>query len=154
MAVAIKKKVSVPASKTKAAPKVILEPGQKAVTGFKDQVDRLATLHAQIGDLAPVFKEIKKIEEKLRAVAGEAVANTEGAVVVGTKADFVVSACGTSRAINDMKGVRSAMGDKLFMEVAKVTLGDVDKYLTEDQKTKLVTETQEGSRSGKLRLKE
>ena len=56
---------------------------------------------------------------------------------------------GNSRSIKDMALVKKFMGAETFMKVATVKLGDIDKYLTGDQR-ELAIETARTSRTVKV----
>lgn len=125
-------------------------PQKGVITGYEADVDRLAEITAKLAPLTNLMKEASVIEKKLREVADEAVAAEETATVTGTKHNYCVKERTMARSITDMAQVRKQMGDPLFMEVAKVTLADIDKYLTEEQKSNVLVQSRTGSRRGEL----
>jgi hypothetical protein len=108
-------------------------------------VDRIVELKKQIDALAPVAKEYDALVKNLR---GQAMEQDPKQVVSfeGTDHTVVFSEAGKTRTIIDMKEVKKALGNEVFFEVAKVTLGDIDKYLSDDDKASLIKEEQDGPR--------
>jgi hypothetical protein len=114
--------------KTKAAPK----------SATAQTVDRIIELKKQIDALAPITKEFDKLTKGLREQAMEQ-DPTQPVVFEGTDHAVVFSEASKVRKLGDMKLVKKALGNDTFFEVAKVTLGDCDKYLTPEELALLVT---------------
>jgi len=101
-------------------------------------VDRIVELKKIIDAVSPASKEFAKLTGELRAQAMEQ--NPKETVVFeGSDYNVVFSEASTVRKLGDMKEVKKALGNEIFFEVAKVTLGDIDKYLTPNEVIPLVT---------------
>lgn len=155
MAVTLTKKAK-PAAKTavppaKATPATKLAAGE--IKGYEEKVDRLVEIEkalAAIPDVSKLLADRTKIEGELRKIASEVLPADEGGKFPGTLKDFVVGPRGNAREIKDLTEVRKALGDETFFKIAKVTLTDLDKYLTEVQKAALIESKQEGNRPATL----
>ena len=112
-------------------------------------VDRLAEIAKKLAKLDPLLKEKAELEKGLREAA-EDVAPDEIVTFEGTDFNFVLSAQREERRITDMKMVRKLMGNETFMEVAKVTLKDIDNILSGEEREKVLESGRTGSRTGKL----
>lgn len=141
---------------TKAAVKLTAKPAAKAaskqgvLSGYESIVDQLAELEVIISPaVLTALKKQKRLEEELRAIADKEVAADAPATISGTTHDFTVTERGEQRAV-DVKEVRKAMGDKLFFEVARVNLSDVDKYLSAAEQASCISVSRSGYRKGKL----
>lgn len=143
---------------TKAAVKPIAKPAKAAsqkgvLSDYVTVVDRLAELEAIISpEVQKALKERKRLEDELRAVADAQVPADEKVVFAGTKANFSVSEKSEQRTV-DVKQARLALGEKLFGELARLLLGDVDRYLSKSEQSTCVTAARTGSRKGQLVLK-
>jgi|OpeIllAssembly_1097287.scaffolds.fasta_scaffold121730_3 hypothetical protein len=114
--------------KTKAAPK-----SATAMT-----VDRIIELKKQIDALAPITKEYDKLTKGLREQAMEQ-DPSQPVVFEGTDYSVVFSEATKVRKIDNMMGLKKALGNEVFWEVAKITLTDVDKYLTPNESAEFIT---------------
>lgn len=143
-----------PSAKASVKAKVVEKPG--VVFGYEEEVDRLAEIEAEIRKIPSVkllMQEKNKLEKYLRDVADGKVLASETATYIGTEYCFHVSAKSMQRTIPSMKEVAKMFGP-LFMEVASVSMTDIDKYLTEEQKAKVLIEDRTGARRGELVAKE
>lgn len=70
----------------------------------------------------------------------------ENYVVYGNTYTVELGKKASNREITDMEKVKKYLGQKTFMEIATVKLGDIDKYLTLPQR-KEVTTTNRGKRT-------
>jgi hypothetical protein len=129
--------------------------GYKGVlSGYETLVDELAALEQVITpEVQKALKHQKRLQEELRAVADKEVAADAKITFRGSTHNFTVTEKGEQRSITDIQECRKALGDKLFYQCVKVNLGDLDKYLTEDQKGFIAT-TRTGPRKGQLVTKE
>jgi len=55
----------------------------------------------------------------------------------GSKYECVAGAREKTRTIVDIRAIKKKLGDDVFFKIAKVNLGDVDKYITATEQTKL-----------------
>lgn len=137
-----------PAVKTAPAPVI-----KGAIPGYEVEVDRAAALITELAPFKSKFKELADLEKKLRDAADAVTPADKEAAVLGTEGRyFKVTERAKARNITSMAEVRKLMGEKLFMECATVTLGDIDKYVPKADQPKIITETQTGSRKGSLVL--
>jgi len=104
----------------------------------------IAALQAK---LKPMLDAKKALEAKIDAL--EIGDDVEGHVERGAAFEAEIGKRGKSRAIKDMNAVRTAMGTALFMQLATVKLGDLDKYLTPPQ-LELVLKTERTAHSVKV----
>ena len=127
-----------------APPKTIAD--TKLVSDFAELIDRVGTLEA--GEAA-VKEQIKKLTASLkplndaRAELAEMIDGLElddDAVGQELGAAFYVEygKRGSSREISDMDKLKELLGVELFMQLATVTLKDVDSYLTPPQKEQVL----------------
>ena len=150
--------------KFKTKPKVSDEQIEQLATAAKEvDVSPWAELVDQVGALmeeaSPIIAEIAALQEKLKPLAekkaelqkimddlpgDDATHRLNGTIF---RAD--AGKKGNSRSIKDMALVKKFMGQDTFMKVATVKLGDIDKYLTGDQREQ-VTETSRTSRTVKV----
>ena len=101
-------------------------------------VDRIVELKKIIDAVSPASKEFAKLTTELRTQAMEQ-DPAEKVVFEGSDHNIVFSEASKVRKLGDMKEVKKALGNEIFFEVAKVTLGDIDKYLTVEEVAELVT---------------
>jgi hypothetical protein len=101
-------------------------------------VDRLVELRKLIDAVTPAQKEYDKISKELRAQAMEQ-DPTEPVVFEGTDHNVIFSEATKVRKIDNMLGIKKALGNEVFWDVAKVTLTDIDKYLTPNESAEFIT---------------
>lgn len=129
--------------------------------------DPYAALKAKIDEVGRMEVEAKKIEARIKAEQAKLKPYKDGVAELlamveefGLSADQVLEksgesfaaefgAKGQSRSITDLGKVRSFMGDDLFMQLASVTLKNIDDYLTPPQKEACLT-TERTKRSVKF----
>ena len=116
--------------------KVKAKPAIKSATEMT--VDRIVELKKAIDAVASLAKEYSKLTTQLRE---QAMQQDPSQVVSfeGTTHTVVFSEASKVRKLGDMKEIKKALGNEVFFEVAKVTLGDMDKYLTPEEINNLVT---------------
>lgn len=110
----------------------------KAKSATATMVDRIVELKRQMDAVAPLAKEYKTLTDDLRKQAME---QDPSQVVTfeGTDHIVVFSEASNVRKLGDMEQVKKALGKEIFFKVAKVTLTDIDKYLTPEESAELVT---------------
>jgi glutamate-1-semialdehyde aminotransferase len=101
-------------------------------------VDRIVELKKAIDAIAPLQKEFKKLTDDLRAQAMEQ-DPAHPVVFDGTDHSVLFTEAAKVRKLTDMQAVRKALGNDIFFEVAKVTLTDIDKYLSPEESAQLCT---------------
>jgi len=105
-------------------------------------LEQIAALQQKLQPLAEKMAELQKIMDSLPG-------DDETQRLNGTIFRADAGKKGNSRSIKDMALVKKFMGADTFMKVATVKLGDIDKYLTGDQREQ-VTETARTSRTVKV----
>ena len=114
-------------------------------------IQRMAEIEKELRASKPLAKEYAEKLEIVKAAAEVAAADADKAVAVrGVTHEVEFTAKNKSRSA-DVKKAKKLMGDKLFMEVAKIGLAEIDKYLTPAQIKDCVTEGRDGARSHTLR---
>jgi hypothetical protein len=97
----------------------------------KDALKTAKRIKDEQAKLKPYTEKLKELAEKVNALdLGEA--DQEG-TLEGTAFEVEYGKKGNSREITDMAKIRKMLGDKLFFQLAKLNLGDVDAYLTPPQ---------------------
>jgi hypothetical protein len=117
-------------------------------------VDEYADCVARVAAVAKYSKRAEEIKRALRDEAEDKAAPDEVVSFEGTTGVLEFSEKPVERQILDLAAVKKAMGPKVFMEVAKVTLGDVDKYLTPEEVAALVASDRTGTRKAAWKPKE
>jgi hypothetical protein len=144
------KKTTISATLTKYKNAATLSDQQGVLEGYESLVDQLSALEAVITpEVLTALRKQKRLEEELRTIADKEVPADARAVLTGTLHDFTVSERAEKREVI-VQQARLALGEKLFGEVARVLLGDLDKYLTKDQQGACVTVSRTGPRKGVL----
>lgn len=152
MAITLKKKAQTPEA----------EVSVKEAVDQSDLVEQFLANYKEIAKLAP---QIKKLTDKLKPLKdmeknllGQIEAlNTDKPEDDGYTADGVTGYIefgpkGTERKITDIKFIQKRMGNDVFYSLAKVNLGDVDKYLTAAEREKCL-KTDRTPRSHKVGFK-
>lgn len=103
----------------------------------RQKVDRLAELKAELTKVEPLTKEADAIRKELVGVADLHFADSEQAVLKGDHHSVLFSPKTELRKIEDLNGLIGKLKDKVGYEVLismlKLTLADVDKYLTPEE---------------------
>lgn len=146
------------ASQSAAAASIAEKLNNKPLSGMAELIDMAGTLQTEA---EAIKARIKTEQDKLKPLAAamaelqDAVDkideddDTEGLVEFGELYKVEIGKKGTSREIADMQAVAKKLGKDVFMQVAKVTLKDIDKYLSGNEKDALLNITRT-SRSLKL----
>lgn len=103
-------------------------------------VDKFAVLSAQVATFKPVLTEFDKLKKQISSIANDEdrYPETKSPVVLaGTMAVVEYSAAADAREISDINGLIGKLKAKLgydgLLALLKVTLGDMDKYLSENE---------------------
>jgi len=129
-----------------------------------EKVDQLGQMQREIASLEDKLKKdpIAKLLASTRSsfdtlkksIVAEASTNLtpdEGTEVIGVESKLVIGKKAKKRTVTDVAGVHTFLGDEAFFKLATITLGNVDKYLTPSQVESVVSTSQSGSRSVKLK---
>jgi len=135
--------VTIAKSKTKAEPKAapkveLVEPSEMS---DEDLADRYGSLEDQIQALTsnPLYAQFALVQEELKARMAKYDA-TDLIKIKGKHWLLDISACSKSpRKVTDNANVAKMLGNEVFMTIAKVTVGDAEKYLTPEQLQKVVS---------------
>ena len=92
-------------------------------------IDQIAELQLKLKPLA----DAKKALEAKRSTTCRSTTTPRATWSAGAYFEAEIGKRGKSRSIKDMALAKKALGDKLFMQLATVKLGDLDKYLTPPQ---------------------
>lgn len=111
---------------------------------------------------APTLKKIKELQALLQPVADAKKALEEGIKDLDLPDDVSealihlspafrceIGSKGSSREITDLEKAKELLGQELFMKIAKINLGDLDKYLTLPQR-ELVIQTKRTTNTYKV----
>ena len=130
---------------------VILQ--KKVVSAAKPMISEFAAEIDLVGRLteeaAPILAQIKALQNQLKPLNEARVAlqahvdaiegDDDGKLVeTGQVYRLEIGKKGSSREISDLAAVKKIMGNELFMKVAKVTLKDLDQYLTGPQRDTVI----------------
>lgn len=116
-------------------------------------VEEMALLSLKIGELKPLEKKYDGLRKTLLEQLPEGYSEHEGYTFEGTHHVVEFSPNSKQRIITDIKKAREALGDELFMNLVKLSLTDMDKYLTSEQKEGFIIEASTGSRICKVKEK-
>jgi hypothetical protein len=128
-----------------------------ALSTFAETLDKMADLQDEIAALDVKIAAKAKAETIMRQAAAAKLAAfatqvSEALLEVhadddpdaefeelGSRFKAKVSKQGTERKVTDVEKVSKLMGKKVFWSLAKVNLGDIDKYLTPEEKLDVIT---------------
>ena len=144
------KKTAISLTVTKEKGAVSLTNQHGVLSGYESIVDQLAAIESVLTpEVLAALKKQVRLEAELRAVADKEAPADAKVVFTGTTHDFAVTEKGEQRKIADIQECRKKLGDKLFFELARINLSDVDKYLSNNEKNFVVT-LRQGPRKGTL----
>lgn len=114
---------------------------EATLTKLQQQIDRVGQLQ---DDAAEIQARIKADTERLKPLKEETIKLNQMVAEIESDPDLKLEdfgalfrleagAVGSSRSIKDLATVRKLLGDDLFMKLASVKLGDLDKYMTPPQ---------------------
>lgn len=117
----------------------LIEPSKMTI---EQLADKYGSLEDQIGAIEanPLFAQFKEIKEELET----RIADYEPTDTLKIKGHHWIIEIGAAARnptkLKDAAGLRSILGDALFFKIAKVTVGDVNKYCTPEQASKVLDE--------------
>lgn len=121
---------------------------QLEITEMMVDVDELARLMEEMEEHKPKLKKIDELKKKLQSIAAEQDPKEE-VVMVGVERVVTFTAAGESRVItkkSDLIGnLKAKIGYPALLELLKINLTDVDKYLSPDEQKAFIGK-EEGSR--------
>jgi hypothetical protein len=124
---------------------------------FLNQVNTVGTLYeaaevakAQIKKLELVVEAYKTAADDLQIAIKDRCANPDKEDVIGTNLyDLYIGKQSVSRTVINGLPLKNALGADLFMKLATVSLGDIDKYLSPGEGAKII-KVNRGSRKLKF----
>lgn len=119
---------------------------KKDVDKFGANVIKLNRKKAQ---LKPLENKVGNAEKDFLAKADELLDAGETFTLLGKEFDIELGAKGSKTVITDKEKVLELLGEKVFFELAQISITDLKKYLTEDQ----IEEVTETTRPNKRRAK-
>lgn len=138
-------------SKTKA--KEDVSPLAKLVGGVEIDPELQSAIEVTLNELleeleaVEAAKQLVKTWDAKRTELADAITMTydhvpaEDPIEIATeKGKIILGPVGTSRSIKDLDKVKAILGTDVFMKLAKVTLTDIDKYLTLPQRMEVLEE--------------
>ena len=122
-------------------------PPDELLSAFADEIDRVGKL---MEEAEPIAKQIKDLQAKLKplAEAQKALAKKIDELEIDDDAEVVekgahyqaeIGKRGNQREIKNMGLAKEYLGAELFMQVATITLKDLDAYLTLPQREEVLT---------------
>lgn len=125
---------------------------QKKVTvnATTEKVDNLYALDAQVKALEkqiePLAKVLAETRKELAEIVEKDTKPEDKKVLEGTKADLEFGVMpDVVVSVNLVLG-RQLLGEKTFMEIAKINIGDLEKYLSAEELDKCITRDRKGTR--------
>lgn len=125
---------------TVATPKVEV---QVDTVSFEDMVDAYGVLAKEVAAIIPDprIAELAKLEKSIVANAAIQLEKDEGAEITGMYYTGTIGACAKKpRTIGDLGKFREAVGDEVFMKLAKVSISDIEKYCNPTQVAEILSQ--------------
>lgn len=125
-----------------AMPSAVHKPKFKALSEEQVLTDELVQLRKTLDDL-----DVPQMEERYDEVRKKLVAFAQNSdpespkVFVGSKGEVTFSPCRVETTIVDKAGLIEKLGQEVFNEIAKVSLTDLKKYLSEAEYATLIEKT-------------
>lgn len=117
-------------------------------------VDRMGDLEERLAaynmEIEPLAEELLQIRKELLNHVDNQVPPDHTLTLAGQIYRVLFSARSWRREIKDIELVRKFLGNKLFMSLASVSLGSIDKYMPGDQQAQCIEKSQIGPRSYKI----
>jgi hypothetical protein len=141
-------------TKEKAVAKVVakLKPKSDFDAETAQIVERLAAINKEIDAYKKLDAEYKQLREKLMFRFPDSTTTGMPVEFIGETHKVVFTPCSVERKIVDKPGLIEKLTPEVFIKVAEVKLGDVDKYLTLEEQAGVITASQTGPR--KMSIKE
>lgn len=112
-----------------------------------EELNQLIEMSDQIQKLKKtLFKSYDKLKASLLEDYMTDAAEDQSLTVETPNGSVTFTERGHVRTITDLELVRAYLGDEAFFKIATVKLSDIDKYLTESQRQKVLEQTQTGYR--------
>lgn len=109
-------------------------------------IDAMGVLAAEIKPLEKKKKEYEELRKELVALTMAQAEPQAEEVLAGDQFQVAIGAASMKREVAANSVVYKVVGHETFMALAKISLGDIDKYVTEDLKAKIVTSVPAGPR--------
>jgi hypothetical protein len=138
---------------TQMPPEAVVEakPAETTKTALAELVDEYVETKAAVEKLKkdPLFAKLKQLEESLRNEIGP-IPEDQTQIVKGNIHEVELGMASMVRTITNMSKILEFVGLESFLKSVTFPLGDVDKYLTEEQKAEVLECARTGSRSIKV----
>lgn len=113
------------------------------------------TIAAKIDHLGSVDEDLKQLgaikksdEPLLRAfIEKKPLHQDDNAFIEGNDYRVKIGKVGEKRALTDVKAVHEMLGDEAFYALATISMKDLDSYLNDAQKKKVIVKNRGGSRT-------
>jgi hypothetical protein len=130
-----------------AAQKPKHKPKSGVLTAEQTLIDELVMIDTKLKELEvkPMLDRMEIIKKQLQSIAKDMDPQAE-AVLKGSIGETIFSACRQTTSIDDKNALILVLGQKVFNEVASISLTDLKKYLSENEIAPLVV-TGFGSRT-------
>jgi hypothetical protein len=126
---------------------VVAQPADEEVDALKIEIDALGALE---GDLTKAKKLIADHTKRVSVVRDKLVASGELTKVGDTYYAVVKEAGNITRTVKNMPKAVKFLGAETFLKVAKITLADIDAYLTDAEKEEVLEIGESKTRSIKI----
>lgn len=92
-----------------------------------------AKLDKKLAKIAPLQKKVAALEKGIIAAVDEVVDPSQKITLTGEDYELQLGAQGLRASITDMELAVDLLGDELFLKLAKITMKDLQAYLTPEQ---------------------
>mgnify|MGYP006421951073 CR=1 FL=1 len=116
-------------------------------------IDELGALEEELATLSQKKKKADALKTKIRKALDIGIAPDEDGTEEGQYYRLTFGAKGVERTVADKMPLIEILGESTFVSLANFRLTDLDKYLTEDEKARVITQDRTGSRSLKVSKK-
>jgi len=114
-------------------------------------IDEVGSLEAEAQKAKATLKKYDASKKKLLEMADLVIASScKGLVVSGCDYAAEIGPRGSIRSVKNIAKAVVLLGEEVFLKLAKINLGDLEKYLTETQLDEVVEVGNTGSRSLKI----
>lgn len=131
--------VKVTKSKASAKTKAAQAKEQKLIHA---KINTMGSLLGQITELKaqldPLMKEFSGLESEVLEAVTPGRDQAEKFSIVTNKFVAQISACRKQRRLTDIKKAQQILGNETFYKLAQLKLGDLDKYLTDEEKEEII----------------
>jgi hypothetical protein len=116
------------------------------LTSLQRLIDAYGVLLPQAAAAKKIVEEAEKLKKKLVEQLGEGLDPGKARTLAGSAFTAELGEAGNKRELLDVKAVHEILGDEAFYAIAGVGMADLDKYLSEVQKEKVIATTPTGPR--------